>query len=443
MMSKDPASPQQQSMTDSARAKLQDVWTSLRSIKVDGEDIIDSKMGILTKWTPRSTPSEDNKDGGGGTALETMVRTMFGSCTLHPAPAQSDDVVKEEVSESVRSSRENRSRSGRRRSSSSHARAEQAVQSIREKAEQRQTSPSQRKPQVSRPFSQSSPGTRSRKHQGTANLAYVVQEVQVAPPLRPHPSDDPDKDGTFDDGISAISAHTLEELDRQNRLKMLKNPLKFAAVHSDLTHDDEEAGFEALIRNSGSNGSSLLAQPPQGAEEEEERDCVGEQMITTPINFARGQSNNTWGSKGARTLSSESTDFENVWRQQEQKYWEETVENDQQRPKKGPRRGRLSARKLRMVRKSSRDSVSVRLCVLHAKFNDAYLTLSSYDYPLLLIRIRLHSSKMRPSPLHRPRRFQAWALRTHMTPFHSIRATSYPFRFGLQQWHAILIAFKT
>jgi hypothetical protein len=181
-----------------------------------------------------------------------------------------------------------------------------------------------------------------------------VHEVEVAPPPPP-PPDLSAGAATFDDGISAISAHTLEELDRQNELM---KPGKFSAVRSDLTHDEE--GFETFINHAASAESSLFPQT-NAQSEGEERDCVGDFMA--PVDFSRGRSNNTWGSKGGksvRTMSSESTDFENVWRQEEQKYWQETVEKDEQVPVKGSVRHfntMLKTRQLR-VRSRSRESVS-------------------------------------------------------------------------------------
>ena len=163
---------------------------------------------------------------------------------------------------------------------------------------------------------------------------------------------------TFDDGISAISAHTLEELARQNP----RSPHKFGAVRSDLTH--EEQGACGAIGNSKSNESSIFHLP----RDDEERDCVGE------FPLSRERSNTTWGSKGGKSLQTKSTqsstDFEHMWRLDEQQYWQEEVEEDEN--------GRLPVRKgsvrhLQMMinqradmreRNRSRDSVSLTLLVL-------------------------------------------------------------------------------
>jgi hypothetical protein len=290
-------------MTDSARAKLQQlqqgVWSSLRSsIKVEADDG-DSKRSILAQWTPRSSSEEE-----GGT-LENMVRTMFGSCTAFDA--------QDDGEQSASSSTKRRSR---RSSSSPTAQAKRAVNNLREKAEQRESSPSNRKVTVStRPFPVSSP---TRKTITAKNeVPYLVHE---APPNDANLG----AAATFDDGISAISAHTLEELDRQHKLK---NPHRFKTVNSDLT---QEVGAEPTVQNAISKESSLF--PSTAQSETEERDSIGE-----PISFSRGRSNQTLGSKKTiQSQSSESTNFEDVWRQEEQKYWEETVEKDE---KKGVRKG--------------------------------------------------------------------------------------------------------
>jgi hypothetical protein len=190
------------------------------------------------------------------------------------------------------------------------------VNNLREKAEQRETSPSNRKVTVSmRPFPVSSP---TRKTITAKNeVPYLVHE---APPNDANLG----AAATFDDGISAISAHTLEELDRQHKLK---NPHRFKTVNSDLT---QEVGAEPTVQNAISKESSLF--PSTAQSETEERDSIGE-----PISFSRGRSNQTLGSKKTiQSQSSESTNFEDVWRQEEQKYWEETVEKDE---KKGVRKG--------------------------------------------------------------------------------------------------------
>lgn len=312
-------------MTGSARANLQRVWSSLRSINVDGEDNVDSaRNSMLGKWTPRSSSSDNDKEGGG--TLENVVRSMFGSCVAmggdQDEPSLTEDVP-------VRPRERSKSR-GRRRSSSAGVRAQQAVYNLLEKAEERETSPSQRKPSVSR--------TSPRK-QVKQEVPYLVHEVgpPPPPPNAPHLA----TDATFDDGISAISAHTLEELDRQHKLK---KPHDFNTVQSDLT---QEQGFETSLNKTVSNESA------------EERD-----RITSPIDMSRERSNTTWGTNGTRrtyqSMSTESTDFEKVWRQEEQKYWQDAVEKDEKRT---PMRRGGSFRRLDIansrVRSRSREQVSL------------------------------------------------------------------------------------
>jgi hypothetical protein len=322
IMSPDP----RQSMTASAREKLQGVWSSLRSINTEE---MESRVASLAKWTPRSADE--------GNPLESMMRTMFGSCT-----GGADDMTKPETSRrSSRSSNEQNSPS-----SDDRARANHAVQSLREKAEQREASPSKRISSMRKPFPMSSP-----QHKTIVN-PYLNQEV--APPI-PNLASRAD---TFDDGISAISAHTLEELERQNQLK---NPHPLTTVKSDLTQDD---GLEK-INPTVSKGSSTLFP----GSEEERRDCIGAATSPFPLNRT------SWGSRGAgqnrsfQTVSTHSTDFEKMFTQNEEEYWKDTVQKDEIGSK--VRKG--SVRQLHMIMKEryrsrSGDSVSFDCAVVNVLF---------------------------------------------------------------------------
>ena len=149
-------------------------------------------------------------------------------------------------------------------------------------------------------------------------MPYLVQEVGPATPSHSIP-DLSARNATFDDGISAISAHTLEELERQNQLK---KPHHLTAVRSDLTQDE---GLETINPNMSKGSSTLFP----GLEENER----GASMSPYDL-YRRGRSNNSWGSKGGRdrsfqTMSTQTTDFEKMFHQNEQEYWEDTVQQDE------------------------------------------------------------------------------------------------------------------
>jgi hypothetical protein len=203
---------------------------------------------------------------------------------------------------------------------------------------------------------------------------------------------------TFDDGISAISAHTLDELDRQCSHK---KPLRLNGTQSALT----QAGFEASIKNTISNESSLF--PPTMQSDREERDNIGE-----PIEFTRERSYNTYGSRHTfHSMSTESTDFENVWRQEEQKYWEETVVKDNN---KGTSRKKGTVRHLSI--RSARDmrvhSLSRDLEMLALKQNgtnttansSAFSGMSSPHHPHPHDIVLLDPSDLIPISVRSPRR---------------------------------------
>lgn len=372
-MSSDP----QQPITASAREKLQDVWTSLRSINTED---MESRVASLAKWTPWST----NDSAERGNPLESMMRTMFSSCT------NGDDTTAPEISPSSKRSSKQRSTP----CSEDHARAKYALHSLREKAEQRETSPSKRKSSIPKPFPMSSPQRKTSRE--APSMPYLVQEV--GPATRSHSIPDlSGRDATFDDGISAISAHTLEELERQNQLK---NPHHLTTVRSDLTQDEALETINSIM----SKGSSTLFP----GMEEDERDCYGASMSPFDLH-KRGRSNNSWGSKGGRnrsfqTMSTQSTDFEKMFHQDEQEYWEDTVQEDE---KGSPTVRKGTVRQIHMLMKeryrsrSGDDSVSLYRGNSFP-FSIALCSLSPF---LLVLRTCLRSSKTELSPLQAPLSF--------------------------------------
>lgn len=327
-MSSDP----QQPMT-AAREKLQGVWTSLRSINTEN---MESRVASLAKWTQWST----NDGAEGRNPFEGMMRTMFGSCTnvdATTAPAMSPSSTL----------------SSRQRSppcSDDPTRAKHALHSLRKKDEQRETSPSKRKSSIPRPFPMSSPQRKTSRD--APSVPYLVQEVGPATPSHSI-SDLSTRNATFDDGISAISAHTLEELERQNQLK---KPHHLIAVRSDLTQDE---GLET-INPIMSKGSSTLF---PGLEENERDKSMRPYDL-----YRRGRSNNSWDSKGRdrsfQTMSTQTTDFEKMFYQNEQEYWEDTVQQDENSSssvRKGTIRQIHMLVKERYRSKSGDDSVSLYL----------------------------------------------------------------------------------
>jgi hypothetical protein len=218
----------------------------------------------------------------------------------------------------------------------------------------------------------------SSPQQKTNANPYLKQEVP------PRIADLASGADTFDDGISAISAHTLEELERQNQLK---NPHTLASVKSDLTQDE---GLDKIDRTISKGSSTLFP-----GLEEEERDCID--AATSPFHLNRS----SWGSKGAgrnrsfQTTSTQSTDFEKMFTQNEEEYWKDTVQRDEigSNVKKG------SVRQLQMMMKEryrsrSGDSVSFDCTVVNVASISIALLLIIFHSPVL--RTCLRSSTTQP-----------------------------------------------
>ena len=152
---------------------------------------------------------------------------------------------------------------------------------------------------------------------------------------------------SFDDGISAISAHTLEEMVRQEELQTQQ---RLGPVRSDLTSE----GFDHPVGRNRSTESTLF--PPTPSTMNDNEYITIKPSVTSPALRSHG----SWKSKGNRSFSTKSTksssDFEAVWRKHEQQYWEDVVmeegdENDGEDDIKQPRRMESTSRMM-MSRKN-------------------------------------------------------------------------------------------
>lgn len=290
-------------LATNARDKLQ---ASAREWMRNLEDVIQKK----------NTPEAPSSLRDNTTSIENAIRTMFGSCTSGADGATSSPPsVQMEASSSSQSRSRTRSpynTSPRSKRSNAprdeapqqdlgehiyaqlffddQARASKAVSSLRDleavKSTTEKTSPSCKN--VPKPFHVSSP------HR-------VIPTVTPARPVTaPLSSEELEVPGnlTFDDSISAISAHTLEAMART-----------VGHTSSDLT-----------------NGDSIF----QGIPDKRETMM---HCSSSPEKMGRSRSNQTWGSKnstptvGTRTSQStrttESSSFEHMWNQEEQKYWKD------------------------------------------------------------------------------------------------------------------------
>jgi hypothetical protein len=297
-----------QEMADKARDRIQGMWTSLRSMTFD-----DDGKGSLTKIKKAMELHDPSNP------WEVMVKTMFGSCT---------NGIHEESSPASSSSRSSKSPSCEPNDPSSptrgkeeffysqflshdHTRAKNAVSSLRGNADKgisEQSFERKEKSSVPKPFPVSSP-PRKALHVPPV----LVQEIV------PQPQRQVGMAMSFDDGISAISAHTLEEMARQEELQ---REARLGPVGSDLTSE----AFETVPgARSGDSSSFPHSYSP-------ERSAKNKNHPGSPFDLCRNNSRVSQlskRSKGTRsTQSSQTSDFETTWRKDEQNYWRDIAQND-------------------------------------------------------------------------------------------------------------------
>lgn len=369
------------SVAESAR-KLQrsakDLWASLRAMSID--DVLTGKR------------SKDDEESGTETEapmalekLESLARLMFGSCTTAmevPSPVPPHYQHHEDSPSSKRNKSRTVPSSPHQEKSEvlfvpfmpdEHQEAEKVVSSLREKdVELRRTphspaSPPKLESGLPRMFPASSP-------KQTKEIIFVPAVIQDNGPLREIAS------GpclTFDDGISAISAHTLEEMVRLDEMAKSSN----GAI---VQKSSSGGKWELIINKSGE--SSLF--PPSTPNhdtllERKKPDAVPEEYPQhnvcangSPASLSRSRSHSSRGTRSTRgtkstftkstltrsTQTTTSGEFEHKWRRDEQDYWNDVVAHEQrlESEKSIASRHMEALKKVRekRARSKSRDSVS-------------------------------------------------------------------------------------
>lgn len=289
-----------QQYANTARDKLSGVLSSIRSMTFDEDNNNNNSTTLPTLPTP----------------WENVVRTMFGSCTT----GMPEDIISPSNSSRSRSCEPNEPSSPLREKEeffysqflhkNEHSRAEHAVTTLREQPPPELHSPV--KSHVPKPFPVSTP---PRKQAVVPHT--LVQEF--------HRHSEITSNMSFDDGISCISAHTLEEMARhvdQHRIDI---------TTSDLTSE----GFDALE----STQSSSIFTPS-----------------FSPERLGRNTSKKSHGTKSTRSTKS-SGSFEHAWRRDEQQYWQDVVEQEDGAPAERRREIMLQRVEALKTRSRSRDSV--------------------------------------------------------------------------------------
>jgi hypothetical protein len=292
-------------MATNARDKLQ---ASAREWMRNLEEVMSKK----------NTNTEDAslKDGN---PLENVIRTMFGACTVGvDVPGSPASVQLQESSSSNSHASSPRSVANEEHGPDEvpskqdigehiyaqlffddQARASKAVNSLRD--QEKTTKHTERlslKTNVPKPFHVSSPSRRISPARPVATAPLSSEELNIP------------ANCTFDDSLSAISAHTLEAM--------------------------------ALTVGPSRSRSDMDSSVFQDVHEKREILGATRSPFDSPAQFGRARSSQTLGSRnslptvGTRsslsTRTTESSSFENMWHREEQKYWKEECTDDPLRP---------------------------------------------------------------------------------------------------------------
>ncbi|KAL3943127.1 MAG: hypothetical protein SGBAC_002776 [Bacillariaceae sp.] len=243
-------------------------------------------------WTSMKnlSPAEaENEQGGVQSTAESVLRVMFGACTTGSGAAVEPDFDTMAPSQF------------KRRVSISSADApemlypkevSQAVEHLQEKqSSSRRSSSSSMKIPGLFPMSAPSKTTTTTTIQSTPGPVFE----NVIP-----------ENATFDDGISAISAHTLEDM------ALAYSAMEgISRIRSDLTQDPnvkvEESWKQTVVRNGGS-------------------------LAAVGLSRAGRSSNSRYSCQTKSTASTQTEEFVSAFQRNEQDYWNEIVREEDFRP---------------------------------------------------------------------------------------------------------------
>jgi len=318
----------------------------------------------------KASPDIGKSDGqeGAPVSIESVIRIMFGSCTTAMAQTQGDDDTHGLGSQSERMGSRKMSQSTCEPASPTkseeklyknlfedeHIKAEDAICHLREQMEQQRANRSpprnicaqKGKADVPSLFPVSSPKEKKRANQAPVQVLSAKAEAAG-------------NDISFDDEISAISQHTLEEL-----AAVRKGVNGFLErVHSDVTQDPVETLEESWKNTVNPNRGSS---PPR---------------MSSPLRFQRtGRSQGTLNTKhtmGTKsTMSSQTNEFASVFRKDEQQYWQEVVQEQDEREGMGADSIGISSRHEKLIKARER----IRRRELKTKRDGTSTTVNSSVY---------------------------------------------------------------
>lgn len=226
----------------------------------------------------------------------------------------------------------------------------------------------------------------------TPERAVPLGSTIPAAPLSPSMLSEDGTLMTYDDGISAISAQTLEEMAKRDKVLRMQQRQMMAEQEAQRKREEQEAagdgsaeddggpvnrsqlsqeGFDITMVSTvsesslfpptspldkespaeGAAGKGCQVQvevdvppPPPAAETENEVDENGDRLgvALSPFDLSRGRSTNTWGSKNnnlqrigrsfgtdSTSQSTQTTEFESDWKKDEAKYWNDVVQEEE------------------------------------------------------------------------------------------------------------------
>lgn len=333
-------------MAFAAREKVQGMWMTLRSMTAD-ED------GSISKLKKAMSTSDNNVQS----TLDNLMKAMFGSCAVgapdQPPVSLSSRTRSTELSEPVSPSREKEEFFYSQ--FLAPTRVAKAVSSVREQADARPVDHqrvAENKPSLTKPFPVSSPARRDVAEQSPR----MVQEIVAAPPAV-HAAPDMTGAGTmsFDDGISCLSAHTLEEMARHEDLARGR---QLRAVPSDLTSE----GFETMeVSHQEQREQGFRFKTFASNRINEENAVVG-----PAIDLTHGNSRTTHSTKRSNgTRSTQTSSFENAWRIDEQRYWEEVVQHEDTDRGTPERRREIMLQRVKALKERSGTPTSASKSPMH------------------------------------------------------------------------------
>eukprot|EP00550_Attheya_septentrionalis_P007177 CAMPEP_0198286608 /NCGR_PEP_ID=MMETSP1449-20131203/5654_1 /TAXON_ID=420275 /ORGANISM="Attheya septentrionalis, Strain CCMP2084" /LENGTH=421 /DNA_ID=CAMNT_0043984393 /DNA_START=238 /DNA_END=1503 /DNA_ORIENTATION=- len=324
-----------------ARDKLQGLYASLKtsvsSREGEGSDSSRKKTPLAassdshTSESPEAVPPVES--GSQLENVEQLIKTMFGTCVgaLHNIGGDTESSRpsrrRDRDLRSYSSRSPERSSSRRRRSKEHAASADDEEDSYGDRDDgkkSRRNHDSERKLREERTDATKAVNKDSNKQKAKKVIdSSPVGHVRVESTILPFQDEDntggsADADGcySFDDGISAISAHTLDEMAR-DKTRRSELSQKIA-----LTLGGTAAGFEAPAFNG-------IEDDPEDNMVDENGDKLGEAMKSFPM--TKGRSNTTWKSFGTNTTedSEQTNDFENLFKVEEKSFWAAEIAKDE------------------------------------------------------------------------------------------------------------------